>query len=98
MQIYFIFIIYYIFLYMNMYNCFHNIYFLFLLPLGLFSSVSSDDSFLQPPSSTSSSASPIQYGSDGLEGIITKALLVGNFESAVRACIAADRMADAFVL
>jgi hypothetical protein len=32
------------------------------------------------------------FFSSGIEGIITRALLVGNFEAAVKACIQADKM------
>lgn len=35
---------------------------------------------------------PFEFVSEGAEGMITKALIVGNFEAAVETCIRSDRM------
>eukprot|EP01137_Pigoraptor_chileana_P000401 Opistho-2@36513 len=39
----------------------------------------------------------IETGSD-IDGLVSQALLVGNFDAAVNACVSADRMADALIL
>eukprot|EP01114_Cavostelium_apophysatum_P005541 TRINITY_DN1672_c0_g2_i1.p1 TRINITY_DN1672_c0_g2~~TRINITY_DN1672_c0_g2_i1.p1 ORF type:complete len:1099 (+),score=314.97 TRINITY_DN1672_c0_g2_i1:121-3417(+) len=43
-------------------------------------------------------ATPIRFDFEGEEGVITKALLVGDFPAAVDCCVRTGRMADALVL
>ena len=45
-----------------------------------------------PVTETKQPSVPIQFTEDGPEGLITRALIVGNFEAAVDCCVKTDRM------